>query len=254
MAARRKDRSSEEVAAGFMGNDGDEIIIPGVNDDPEPDYAALEGRTTVGTVEDDGVGGVLASLPASPMTPATESAVLSALVSALEKIASGQVNSQRAATEALDMSARLQQPDNKLSPGVSSFNPQGDREYPRPALKCPMFLPWEAEQGSLTFEEIELLNLLEEGDYAVKRNDGTKLKVAVKIKMNMNGTPDTLFMNSEAAFNEENHWMMPSLVIILRQVLDANPNTRKAANEVMTMDERVEAVRSGELTVSVGAR
>jgi len=243
--ARQKDRSPEEVAASFAGaKDGDVVFDPGA--DPEPDVDALAGRTTVGTVGMDD--------PPAPQAPVTMENVLAALVVALQQIASGQVNSQKAATEALDMAARQQQPDNKFAPGISDYNPQGDREYPRPSLKCPMFLPWEAEQESLTFEEIELLNLLEDGEYTVKRNDGVKIGVTIKIKVNRNGTPDVLMMNSEAAFNEEHHWMMPGLTVILRQVLDSRPNTRIAAAKVLSMDMRVAMVASKELPVSVGAR
>lgn len=252
MASKRRERSPDEVAADFVGaRDGDVVFDPNetVNDDPEPDFDALAGRTTVGTVGDDAP-----MIPPSPAVSLTESGVLQALVAALQQIASGQVNSQRAATEALDMSARMQQPDNKFSHGISAFNPQGDREYPRPTLKCAMFLPWEAEQESLTFEEIELLNLLEEGEYIIRRNDGVKIQVTVKIKMNMNGTPDTLFMNSEAAFTDETHWMMPPLVSVLRQILDARPHTRKSASAVLTMDTRASMIVAKELPVSVGVR
>ena len=252
-ASKRKDRSPEEVVAEFNGaRDGDVVFDPNerVNDDPEPDIDALEGRTVVGTVDD--------GTPAAPLissnAPVVEANVLQALVVALQQIASGQVNSQRAATEALDMAARQQQPDNKFAPNISDYNPQGDRQFPRPKLKCEMFLPWEAEAESLTYEEIELLNLLEDGEYMIKRNDGAKVKVVVKLKMNTNGTPDVLMMNSEAAFNDENHWMMPGLTIILRQILESRPHTRTAAQKIYTMDTRVVMVESGELAVSVGSR
>lgn len=181
--------------------------------------------------------------------------VLQALVSALQSIASGQQDARSAAQQALEMSARMQQPDNRTAPGISVFNPQGDTQFPRPKLKCRMFLPWQAEEASLTFEEIELLNLLESGEFTLRRNDDSKITVTVRTIVNEStGKPDRLLVNSETAYNNDNHWMMPPLAKMLREVLRQRPSTRSAADQVLTMDERVEAVERGELPVSVGVR
>lgn len=253
MRTTRRERTPEEVAASFIDpsgglsdglRDGDTVYDP----NPEIDLARDAGLTVVDTVDapDDTPGPI--------PVPVTMETVLLALTKALEGIASGQVNSQRAATEALDMAAKMQQPDNRTGPNISALNPQGDSQYPRPKLRCVMFLPWEAEAESLTWEEIELLNLLRQGDYAVRRNDGVKVQVTVKVKMNLNGTSDTLLMNSEAGYNDENAWMMPPLTNILRQILMGHPETKHAAASVMTMDERRAAVMAKELPVSVGLR
>ena len=117
-----------------------------------------------------------------------------------------------------------------------------------------MLIPWEAEYDSSTYEEIELLNLLEEGEFIIKRNDGVKVRVDVKMQYNLNGKPSRIVLNSETAFNEENHWMMPPLTATLRQVLNARPHTKAAAAKVLTMDERVAMVEQGTLPVSVGQR
>lgn len=257
----RRERTPEEVAASFVDPSGG--LDDGLRDgdvifDPNPgDPARDAGLTTVGTVDvpgDPPLQSAIPTLSGSGASPVTMETVLLALTRALEGIASGQVNSQRAATEALDMAAKMQQPDNRTGPNISAFNPQGESQHPRPKLRCPMFLPWEAEADSLTWEEIELLNLLREGEYAVARNDGVKIRVTIKVKMNLNGTPDTLLMNAEAGFNDENAWMMPPLTSILRQVLMGNPETKHAAAAVMTMDERRAAVIAKELAISVGQR
>lgn len=254
MRTTRRERTPEEVAASFTSpaggfddglKDGDTVY------DPEPDLARAAGLTVVGTVD---VPGDPPTQPAGVSAPVTMDTMLLALIRALEGIASGQVNSQRAASEALDMAAKMQQPDNRTGPNISAFNPQGESQHPRPKLRCEMFLPWEAEADSLTWEEIELLNLLREGEYAIRRNDGVKVKVTIKVKMNLNGTPDVLLMNSEAGFNDENAWMMPPLTNILRQVLMGHPETKHAAASVMTMDERRAAIAAKELPVSVGLR
>ena len=265
MVSKRRERTPEEVAASFVDStgglkdglrDGDTVFDPFAGD-PEPDLAREAGLTTIGTVDMPGDPPPAAPAPAPTLpggSSVTMETVLLALTRALEGIAAGQVNSQRAATEALDMAAKMQQPDNRTGPNISDFNPQGDSQHPRPKLRCPMFLPWEAEPESLTWEEIELLNLLREGEYAVRRNDGVKVRVTIRVKMNLNGTPDILLMNSESAFNDENSWMMPPLVDILRQILMSNPETKHAGASVMTMDERRAAVAARELPVSVGLR
>lgn len=176
------------------------------------------------------------------------------LVDALRGVASGQANAQQVAAAALESAARQQQPDNKFAPLISVFNPQGDLQYPKPDLKCKMYLPWEAEKESLTWEEIELLNLLQAGEYTVKRNDGTKIMITVKIVRNLNGRPERLLMNSETGFNDDNHWLMPPLTTTLRNILDQNPETKQLAREILTMDERYDLVLEGKLPVSVGQR
>lgn len=261
---KKKDRTEEEVAASFIQEDVDQVDPnETIDDDPDPDFAREAGLTTVGTVSDGddepgsrnaGAEGPVGRHTATETPAPTMENIMLMLVDALRNVAAGSANSQQMAQQALEQAARQQQPDNKFAPAISDFNPQGDRQYPRPKLKCPMFLPWEAEAESLTYEEIELLNLLEDGEYTIKRNDGSKVGVKVKLKRNLNGTPDVLLMNSEQAYNEENHWMMPGLTMVLRQVLGHRPHTKRAAAEIMTMDERMEAVRAGELPVSVGAR
>jgi hypothetical protein len=92
--------------------------------------------------------------------------VMAKMTALLEQLAAGQEVTAEAAREALEASRRQLPPSNATHPDVSPFNPLGDRDHPRPELVCRMFLPWEAERASLTWEEIELLNLLAEaGSY-----------------------------------------------------------------------------------------
>lgn len=282
--ASKKERSPDEVAAEFASERIESSLRQRV--DPEPDYAREAGLTRVGIVDPDApqmpvlpsdpsfeaiAGEVLGQAPQAQQPPtapqpvptpggsvavpqATLENIMIMLVDALGKIAAGQQNAAAAAAQALETAARQQQPDNKHSHLICDLNPQGDRQYARPPLKCKMFIPWEAEPESLTFEEIELLNLLEEGEFIIKRNDGVKVNVTVRMTHNLNGKPDRLLLNSETAFNEENHWMMPPLTSTLRQILATRPHTKKAALEVLTMEERYDMVASGELPVSVGVR
>lgn len=282
--AKKRDRSEDEIAQDFIGAPGapadadleaeiaqlEREVGAGV-DEPEPDALRLAGLTSVGRVEDGTSRVASYPAPGTPTAPGLNGLDLSsidpstltmdqriqiALVEALSKVAAGQANSQQVATEALNAASRQTQPDNKFAPGVSVFNPQGDLTYARPRLKCEMFIPWEAEAESLTWEEIELLNLLQEGEFFVKRNDDTKVPITVRIEYNLGDRtkPNRLLMNSETSFNNDNHWMLPPLTSILRQVLNQKPETRRAAQDVPTMDDRLDMIRSGELPVSVGAR
>jgi len=175
-----------------------------------------------------------------------------ALTKALESVASGQQDSREAAQHALEMARKQQQPDNITAPQISVYNPQGEKDYPRPKLKCRMFIPWEAREETLSWEEIELLNLLQEGEYKVRRNDGTYIKVTIRVATNMAGRVDKLLLNHETAYNNDNHWLMPPMVDMLRS-LAPQMGQKDVAAKILTMDERIALVEAGSLPVSVGA-
>lgn len=192
----------------------------------------------------------------TPMTPTPPdlAAIISALTTALNRIAEGQEDAKVVATEALEKARKQVQPDNKTAPGISVFNPQGDKDYARPSLKCKMFLPWQAEEVSLTWEEIELLNLLEPGEFAIRRNDGTKVRVTVQMTKTIDGKPDRLMLNAETGFDNLNHKLMPPLTDLLRQILKLGSSRQaKAAEKILTMEARETLVREGQLPISVGA-
>jgi hypothetical protein len=158
----------------------------------------------------------------------------------LEKVAGGQAASTQAAADAL---SRGKDPSNFFAPDVSAFNPRGERDYPRPALRCKMHLPWEAERESLTREEIELLNLLDAGDYFITRNDESRIKINVRTRINANTQlPEVLLMNSETGFNNDYAWLMPSLRKMLREMLNQRSDTRALARGIRTMEEELDLI------------
>lgn len=159
------------------------------------------------------------------------------LVAVMERVASGQQASANATADAIRKS---QDPSNMFAPNVSVFNPRGERDHPRPQLKCKMFLPWEAEVESLTREEIELLNLLESGEYYIRRNDESRILITIGVSTNPNsGKADRLLMNSETGFNNDYHWLIPPLRSMLRQILAQRPATKVAAAAVRTMEDEL---------------
>jgi hypothetical protein len=87
-------------------------------------------------------------------------------------------------------------PENKVTDGISAFNPLGDRLYPRAGLlKCDVF--WgaiddkdrdkihrtrEMEVDDLTLWEILALNMLEPTEQVIKRYDKAAMHVKVEAK------------------------------------------------------------------------
>ena len=71
--------------------------------------------------------------------------------------------------------------ENPQAPMVSVFNPRGERDHPRPALRCKTFqnsIP--VDHDTLTWEEIEALNALPPGDFKVAKANGKRIPFAVK--------------------------------------------------------------------------
>jgi hypothetical protein len=131
-------------------------------------------------------------------------------------------------------------PENKFFPAISVYNPRGDKDFPRPPLRCKYALPWPVEPSAaeeLTAEEIELLNLLVTGEHLVIRADRTRIKVICRIHTKLDSDePSLVVLNHETAFNNDYQRLMPYDWI--RQMLESNPKTRAAAKMVLTMEER----------------
>lgn len=86
---------------------------------------------------------------------------------------------------------REPKPENKFHPGISELNPAGERDFPRPGLKCEFFLgtqdaktghiyrtyPYDAQD--LTAYEQIALNTLEPASAVIKRIDGMPIRVQV---------------------------------------------------------------------------
>lgn len=250
----RKERQEEaelnEVAAEGMGvpaapevvggdGDDDEDITADASDSPSGD-TDITTRLTIALER-------LAQRQDQPAAAAgTDPVVLNAIMTlaqAVERLTDGQMKGSELIANATKKANR---PSNEAPPMISAFNPRGDKDFPKPALKCKMLLPWEAEHESLTREEVDLLNLLEPMDYIVVRNDRTKVKVEVRCKYNLDSdVPSILIINHDTAFNNDYQRMMPPLVDMLRSMLKQNPKTRAAEKMVVTDDEELEFIAAG---------
>ncbi len=84
---------------------------------------------------------------------------------------------------------QTQQKSNASPPLVSAFNPQGEKDYPMPRLKCEVFMPFSQTPQNHGFdrEEVELLNLLIDaggGEFDVELNNGDMEHVVVTATIN----------------------------------------------------------------------
>lgn len=134
----------------------------------------------------------VAPAPVAPSAPiAMTLEQLQALLAA--NSASTQQNTQ-ALADALTQGikqAQPQRPSNEIAPDVSDANPLGERDHPRPGLKCKVTLgimdgkskqiqptyPFVADD--LTAYEQIALNTLEKGEHQIKLYDGRAIKLQV---------------------------------------------------------------------------
>jgi hypothetical protein len=182
-------------------------------------------------------------------------AVQDKLATAMERVADAtKTGAELQASE----TRRAHRPSNEVIPGISVFNRRGltlpdDATGPRkPPLKCLMLLPWIAEWESLTREEVELLNLLQPGEYVVKRIDNSKVRVVVQVELKVDGhTPSRLLLTHETAFNNDNFRLAPGLADMMRQILRQHaPDIRAQAAAIMSDEEEEALIEAGELTTA----
>jgi hypothetical protein len=146
---------------------------------------------------------------------------------------------------------------NANGPLIGPFNLRGDKDYPLPLLKCDFYAPWKMTPTyhSLDREEVELVNLLEPGDYPVDMVDGSTVRVSVVgvrnhatgalEQMALMGAKDDQGVHGGLFTNERRH-EFPAMRVMLRQMVG------EPADAVMTMKKEAELIRTGMLSVSLG--
>lgn len=141
---------------------------------------------------------VVAPVAVSPTTPLT--LTLEQIQALMASATAGSAANNAALAEAVTQGiaqARKPIPEgtDHSNPRVSDANPLGDRDHPRPALKCEVYLgtqdaktkqvsrtyPYNADD--LTVHEILALNTLEGGHFSIKLHDGSPIKVSVVPEM-----------------------------------------------------------------------
>lgn len=197
-------------------------------------------------------------------------ALITTLAPALARLAEAQVEAGKMVASE---TRRAHRPSNEVVPQISVFNRRGvnlsdldpsnkwDAMTRKPKLKCLIMCPWLIEWESCTREEVMLLNLVQPGDYTVKKIDNSRIRVDCRMDYKVDGkTPSRMIINHETAFNNDNHKMMPPLTEMLRQILKqtggAEPTpedlrTRAEGAAVLTDEEEEALIEAGELSVSV---
>ena len=120
---------------------------------------------------------------------------------------------------------------NARPPGISVFNPRGEKDYPMPDLKCVMHMPWPLRPTlhGCTREEVELLNRLDLGEYLIDLLDGTTVAAnVIGTKNQATGIVESLALMGAkddaggygTLFTSERKMVMPAMAAYLRQMLE----------------------------------
>ena len=124
--------------------------------------------------------------PVAPMAPITLT------FEQLQQLLASNSQSHAALADAITQGIRqTKRHENEFSPDVSVFNPLGDRDHPRPGLKCKMTLAtqdprtnvvhgtYQFEDGDLTAYEQIAMNTLQPWSGVVALMDGALIKVSL---------------------------------------------------------------------------
>lgn len=135
---------------------------------------------------------------------------------------------------------------NVSPPLISAFNPQGEKDYPMPRLKCEFWMPWieHPNYHGNTWEEVELLNLIEPGEYMVTLTDGT-MAVCNVLGIRHQSTGKLTKMEFVGQIDDRGHYggfytkerkqHVPGKVAMLREMLEQKGIDH---SHVLTMRER----------------
>lgn len=117
------------------------------------------------------------------------------------------------------------------NPRISAFNPKGEREFPRPGLKCHMYLGQYDDEGkidaaypimedSCTLEEQELCNQLDQGEATVERNDGKTGKAIIQARRDGAGRLNRIIVALPYGWlSKEFQAQLPSLKRMLKEIV-----------------------------------
>lgn len=164
-----------------------------------------------------------------PQTDPTLAQILARQTDLTEQLATVYQREGDKTREALEGFVKQWKPqENRRSPEVSVYNPLGERDHPRPQLKCQMMNgPYPIERDTLTWEEIDLLNQLEPGVFSVQRTDGSYMRLTITGERDANDTLTKLTIRYPMA-NEEDNKHVPRLVPMLQQILGMAAPSREA--------------------------
>lgn len=225
--------------------ESDPLPAPRTAPAPAPVSVGTSAPVTEGLSIDERLTRVLEALAAKQGNDDNNAIVK--LAEAIERMTGSTIEGAKIQARATRVGARH---ENLVSAGISTLNLRGEKDFPKPPLACEFMIPWLIDYDSVTREEIELLNLIATapGEYPVRRNDGSKVKLIVSAQL----TPDSdrlerVIFKHDTAFNNDNHSLMPPLTDMLRGMLKSKPHTKKLAEAILTMDAEADLIKDGKL-------
>jgi hypothetical protein len=131
------------------------------------------------------------------------------------------ITPQMVAEIAAEAAAKAKMPENRRPPLISDYNPLGERDHPRPKLKCHIYMGSAPvgsprENTTLTRDEIEALNRMGPGFFRVRKMDGSNVVVEVRGQVNANRQVERLWIVPPEGDNDKN--MYPPLVELATQL------------------------------------
>ncbi len=128
--------------------------------------------------------------------------------------------------------AMREMPENKQAPLVSVYNPMGDRDHPRPELRCQTLWCGTEIKGDVeTVEELTLLNQLVPGDFRVTKGNGESIDFKVSARKDSAGKLEQISVWFPCKGEHRSDHM--SMAAYCRQALgEAVPSTSALLEEV----------------------
>jgi hypothetical protein len=170
-----------------------------------------------------------------------------AILSLAESIKAGQTNGvndrMEKMLELLSSREEARPHENHFNPPMKShYNPDGDRDFPRPDLKCQIVCTGvRLHKDCLTRTEIDLFNRLEPGVYRVTKADGRSIPFTVTEKVDEGGKRERLNISYPCKSNEErsNHL---SLTSYLQEVLGETKSTEALRAQIEQLKQQLKTV------------
>jgi len=149
------------------------------------------------------------TIPAVSAEPTMASA-FAMIAQALQSIKSGENGAAErlASIERFLMNQESVRPHENLfaPPMISNYNPLGERDNPRPDLRCKViWVGYELTKDGLNRTEIDLLNRVKPGAYRVQKADGRIIQFTVSEKLNDAGEAEKLIIHFPTKGDERNN-------------------------------------------------
>lgn len=129
--------------------------------------------------------------------------------------------------------------ENLYPPMKSDMNPEGEKDSPRPELKCRMFwVGYKMTKDNLRKSEIELLNRIQPGEYRVTKGDGKNIPFTVTPRVDAAGKLDRLsfYFPCKDADDRASHLSMESY---LREVLGEVASTEGLRAQIEALKQQL---------------